>query len=267
MNIFDKYLDERNNFDRMLYTRNYRSLVIYENEIYSSFGRSEKEIPYCFKKTNEKNFTINNEKRNKKKCEHSYKTSLINNKGSSFGRSEKEIPYCFKKTNEKNFTINNEKRNKKKCEHSYKTSLINNKGYKEPMKCNSNIFHRTCSNFERKFLNTLDKMCFLKKIRINNDESYRKLKNKKYKLRLGLLLLVFLLVLMIPILDLSFTYEGQKNGLLGTLGLLSVAVTRRVHSNFVGGDITIRGPIATLFGLSQKHFVGIETAVSILFYC
>ncbi|SCN12029.1 Plasmodium exported protein, unknown function [Plasmodium malariae] len=220
MNIFDKYLDERNNFDRMLYTRNYRSLVIYENEIYSSFGRSEK-----------------------------------------------EIPYCFKKTNEKNFTINNEKRNKKKSEHSYKTSLINNKGYKEPMKCNSKIFHRTCSDFERKFLNALDKMCFLKKIRMNNDESYRKLKNKKYKLRLGLLLLVFLLVLMIPMLDLSFTYGGQKNGLLGTLGLLSVTVTRRINSLFLGGDITISGPIVTWFGLSQKNFVGIETAVSILFYC
>ncbi|SBT88034.1 Plasmodium exported protein, unknown function [Plasmodium malariae] len=219
INTFDKSLYECNNLDRILHTRNYQSLANYGEELRSNFGRSEKGIPYCIKKLNEKSFTINNEKRNKKKGEHSYKNLLIN-KGK----------------------------------------------FNTPMKYNNRIFHRTCSNFEIKFFNALDKMYSLKKIRMNNDESYRKLKNKKYRLRLSFLLLVFLLVLMIPVLDLSLTYWGSKNGLLGAIGLLS---TRDPTSNscLIGGDIKVSGLIATWFKLNDTNFVAIETTLSILLYC
>ncbi|SBS95541.1 Plasmodium exported protein (Pm-fam-a like), unknown function [Plasmodium malariae] len=168
--------------------------------------------------------------------------------------------------NEKRFIINNEKRNNKKSECSYKSSLINKREYTALMKYNRKMFNTTHSHIEKNFLNALDKTCFLKKIRMTNDESYRKIKTKKYGLRLGLLLLVFLLVLMIPILDLSFTYGGEKNGLLGVLGLLSVTFNGK-DSNFIGGDIEVSGLIAKWFDLKQMHFIEIETSVSILFYC
>ncbi|KAI4841348.1 hypothetical protein MKS88_000589 [Plasmodium brasilianum] len=100
---------------------------------------------------------------------------------------------------------------------------------------------------------------------ITNDESYRKLKCRKYGLRFSLLLIFFLLVLMIPILDISFTYVEQNNGLFGEMCLLNVHITRNFDSLIIGGYIKIVEPIAKLFGLKITDFPAVETAVSILF--
>ncbi|KAI4839834.1 hypothetical protein MKS88_001737 [Plasmodium brasilianum] len=210
-NNLNKFLGAIENFDRILYVRNYRLLGHNGKEIFFKIGVSKEEIPYCIKKTNEKS-------------------------------------------------------NKNKISYLCKSSLTNNGWSKKPMKYNKKIFNTTHSHIEKNFLNALDKMCFLKKIRINNDETYRKLKNKKYRLRLSFLLLVFLFVLMIPVLDSSLTYWGPKNGLLGAMGLLSTR-TPISGSCLTGGDIKVSGLIATWFQLSAKSFIAIETTLSILLYC
>ncbi|SBT86366.1 Plasmodium exported protein, unknown function [Plasmodium malariae] len=219
VNTFDKFLNKWNNFNRILYTKNYRTLANYGDEIYSSISGSEK-----------------------------------------------RIPYCVKKKNERRFIINNEKWNKKKSEHSYKSSLINKLGTKKPIKYNK-IFNTTHYHIEKSFLNALDKMCFLKKIRITNDDTYRKLKRKKYGLRFSLLLIFFLLVLMIPILDLSFTYLVDKKGLLGILGLLSVNVTQGSSGRGWIERGKVSGVIASWLNLGKHHITTIVTTTTILLYC
>ncbi|SBT01345.1 Plasmodium exported protein (Pm-fam-a like), unknown function [Plasmodium malariae] len=129
------------------------------------------------------------------------------------GDLELKIQYNTKRRNEKLITTDNKKWDKEKRENLYRSLLYKEKLIKELMKNKCTMFHNSYNHYEKKIMNGLDDKAFFKKMMLINDKDYKKLKRKKYGLRLFYLSLLFLLVLVIPILDLSFG-EFQDVGYL-----------------------------------------------------
>ncbi|SBS95117.1 Plasmodium exported protein (Pm-fam-a like), unknown function [Plasmodium malariae] len=119
------------------------------------------------------------------------------------GDLELKIPYNTKKKREMLSIIDNAKWDKEKREKLYKCSLIKEKLIKELMKNKNIMFHKSYNHYEKKMMNGLNDKVFFKKMVLINNKDYKKLKRKKYGLRLCILLLLFLTLLIIPILDLS----------------------------------------------------------------
>ncbi|SBT86777.1 Plasmodium exported protein, unknown function [Plasmodium malariae] len=122
---------------------------------------------------------------------------------SYIGDLELNIPYNTKKKNEKLFTIDNEKLDKEKRETLHRCLLYKEKLIKRLMKNKCTMLHKSYNHYEKKIMNGLDDKYFFKKMMLNNDKDYKKLKSRKYGLRLFLLSVFFVVVLMIPILDSS----------------------------------------------------------------
>ncbi|SCN12006.1 Plasmodium exported protein, unknown function [Plasmodium malariae] len=119
------------------------------------------------------------------------------------GDLELNIPYNTKRKNEEIFTVDNEKFQKEKKEKLDRSLLYKEKLIKQLMKNKCTMLHKSYNHYEKKIMNGLDDKNFFKKIMLINDNDYKKLKRKKYGLRLSLLLLLFVVLLIIPILDLS----------------------------------------------------------------
>ncbi|SBT00542.1 Plasmodium exported protein (Pm-fam-a like), unknown function [Plasmodium malariae] len=136
---------------------------------------------------------------------------------SNVGDLELKIPYDTKRTKEKLLTTDNEKSEKEKKEKLYRCTLIKDKLIKELMKKRSTMFHKSYNHYEKKIMNGLDDKAFFKKMMLINDKDYKKLKRKKYGLRISLLLLLFIFVLIIPIVDLSLGNFSSVGKLLNTL--------------------------------------------------
>ncbi|KAI4838028.1 hypothetical protein MKS88_003451 [Plasmodium brasilianum] len=133
------------------------------------------------------------------------------------GDLELNIPYITKRKSEKLLTTDNEKWEKEKKEKLYKSLLYKEKLIKKLMKNKFTMLHKSYSYYEKKVLNGLNDKAFFKKMMLINDKDYKKLKRKKYALRLFFLLFLFLLVLMIPILDLSLSTSSNSFYLLTLL--------------------------------------------------
>ncbi|SBT86380.1 Plasmodium exported protein, unknown function [Plasmodium malariae] len=136
---------------------------------------------------------------------------------SNVGDLELKIPFDIKRKKEKLLTTDNEKWEKEKKEKLYRCSLIKDKLIKELMKKKSTMFHKSYNHYEKNIMNGLDDKAFFKKMMLINDKDYKKLKRKKYGLRLCSLLLLFILVLIIPIVDLSLGNFSTVGKLLNTL--------------------------------------------------
>ncbi|SCP03020.1 Plasmodium exported protein, unknown function [Plasmodium malariae] len=141
----------------------------------------------------------------KKLYERIYRLLEKGDKGifSNVGDLELKIPYNKKKKNKHLFTIENEKRDEEKKEKLYRSALIKEKLIKRLMKNKCTMLHKSYNHYEKKIMNGLDDKDFFRKIMLINDKDYKRLKRKKYRLRLCILLLLFLSLLIIPILDLS----------------------------------------------------------------
>ncbi|SBS99456.1 Plasmodium exported protein (Pm-fam-a like), unknown function [Plasmodium malariae] len=136
---------------------------------------------------------------------------------SNVGNLELKIPYDTKKKNEKLLTIDNEKWDKEKKEKLYRSLLYKEKLIKNLMKNKCTFLHKSYTHYEKKIMNGLDDKAFFKKMMLINDKDYKKLKRKKFRLRLFFLLLLFVVVLVIPLLDLSFGEFQNTGNLLNKL--------------------------------------------------
>ncbi|SBS95719.1 Plasmodium exported protein (Pm-fam-a like), unknown function [Plasmodium malariae] len=119
------------------------------------------------------------------------------------GDLELNIPYNTKRKNEEIFKVDNEKFQKEKKEKLDRSLLYKEKLIKQLMKNKCTMLHKSYNHYEKKIMNGLDDKAFFNKILLINDKDYKKLKYKKYRLRLFLLSLLFLVTLVIPVLDLS----------------------------------------------------------------
>ncbi|SBS91560.1 Plasmodium exported protein (Pm-fam-a like), unknown function [Plasmodium malariae] len=138
----------------------------------------------------------------------------------SVGDLELKIPYNTKRKREKLLKTKNEKLDKERKEKLYRCSLIKDELIKELMKKKSTMFHKSYKHYEKKIMNGLHDKEFFKKMMLINDKDYKKLKCKKYGLRLCSLFVLFILVLIVPIVDLSLGNFSSVGTLLNTLCIL-----------------------------------------------
>ncbi|SBT86138.1 Plasmodium exported protein, unknown function [Plasmodium malariae] len=137
------------------------------------------------------------------------------------GDLELNIPYNTKRKNEEIFTVDNEKFQKEKKEKLDRSLLYKEKLIKQLMKNKCTMLHKSYNHYEKKIMNGLDDKAFFKKMILINNKNYKKLKRKKFGLRLCLLFILFVVVLVIPIVDLSFGKFQEAGNLLGKLCGLS----------------------------------------------
>ncbi|SBS98770.1 Plasmodium exported protein (Pm-fam-a like), unknown function [Plasmodium malariae] len=178
---------------------------------------------------------------------------------SHIGDLELKIPYNKKEKNEKLITIDNEKWDEEIKEKLYRSSLIKKKLIKRLMKNKYSMFHNSYNYYEKKVMNGLNDKSFFKKMILINDKDYKKLKRRKYGLRIFIFFLLFVVVLMIPILDLS----------IGNLLILLFQLLENSAANGSSSPSTV--PVETADSswssyFSQNPFV-LQKARSILMYC
>ncbi|SBS99035.1 Plasmodium exported protein (Pm-fam-a like), unknown function [Plasmodium malariae] len=184
---------------------------------------------------------------------------------SNVGDLELKIPYNKKWKREKSCTIDNEKWVKEKKEKLYRSLLYKEQLIKQLMKNKNTMFHKSYNHYEKKIMNGLDDKVFFKKMMLINDKDYKKLKRKKYSLRICLLLLLFILILILPVLDLSL-------GEFKTIGNLLMQLCNLFGYNNTGPQAESATPGADGLGdiLSStcqlKSFIGIKV-FGVLIYC
>ncbi|SBS97126.1 Plasmodium exported protein (Pm-fam-a like), unknown function [Plasmodium malariae] len=181
------------------------------------------------------------------------------------GDLELKISYNKKKNKKQLFTTDNEKWNKENKEKLYRSALIKEKLIKQLMKNKSTMLHKSYNYYEKKIMNGLNDKAFFKKMMLINDKNYKKLKRKKYGLRLFLLLLLFVVVLMIPILDLSLSNSNNSIYLLTLLcqilGYSSTSDSQSLQAGSGGVDTP------SLSSFCSKNSTTALKVSSILIYC
>ncbi|SCP03084.1 Plasmodium exported protein, unknown function [Plasmodium malariae] len=179
------------------------------------------------------------------------------------GYLELKMPYSKKRKSEKSLIIDNEKWIEEKKEKLYRSLLYKEKLIKQLMKNKNTMFHKSYNHYEKKIMNGLGDKDFFKKMLLINDKDYKKLKRKKYGLRLCLLLLLFILVLVLPIVDLSFGKFQNAGTLLGILCGLLGSNTPKPQG---GGES--RGFFTNLMSsaCNEHKFIGYKI-FGVLIYC
>ncbi|SBS99767.1 Plasmodium exported protein (Pm-fam-a like), unknown function [Plasmodium malariae] len=179
------------------------------------------------------------------------------------GDLELNIPYYTKRKNEEIFTVDNEKWDKEKKEKLYRSLLYKEQLIKQLMKIKNTMFHKSYNHYEKKIMNGLDDKNFFKKIMLINDNDYKKLKRKKYGLRLSLLLLLFVVLLIIPILDLSLgSFKNPGNILFALYNLINTTSTDFPSLAPAEGSSDLLPSIS-----DQSNIAATYKAVGILIYC
>ncbi|SBT88027.1 Plasmodium exported protein, unknown function [Plasmodium malariae] len=179
---------------------------------------------------------------------------------------ELKIPYNTRKKNRKLLTVNDEKWDKEKKEKLYRSSLYKEKLIKRLMKNKCTMLHKSYNHYEKKIMNGLNDKVFFKKMILINDKVYKKLKRKKYGLRLCLLLLLFIFVLILPILDLSLSNSENSLYLLSLLcQLLGYSLTSGTQPQLEGGGASAPDSQLSSF-CSSDPSISLKVS-SILVYC
>ncbi|SBS93729.1 Plasmodium exported protein (Pm-fam-a like), unknown function [Plasmodium malariae] len=179
------------------------------------------------------------------------------------GYLELNIPYNTKRKNEEIFTVDNEKFQKEKKEKLDRSLLYKEKLIKQLMKNKCTMLHKSYNHYEKKIMNGLNDKNFFKKIMLINDKEYKKLKRKKYGLRLSLLLLLFVVLLIIPILDLSLGgFDNPGYILIALCNLINTSSTDLTNLPRAGDSDALLPSICDQSNMTAKY-----KASSILIYC
>ncbi|KAI4833976.1 fam-l protein [Plasmodium brasilianum] len=110
-----------------------------------------------------------------------------------------------------------------KRKHSNGTPLEFRGNCKSYMKKNKCMFEtKKYSHFEKKIFKEMDFMDFLKNNKTISNKSYRKIIRKKCVQLFVLSLLIFFLLSVLLIVDLSWSFVDEQNGLWGTIGFSSI---------------------------------------------
>ncbi|SBS92919.1 Plasmodium exported protein (Pm-fam-a like), unknown function [Plasmodium malariae] len=170
-----------------------------------------------------------------------------------------KIPNNKKKTNEQLFTNDIEKWEEEKKEKLYRSKLIKEKLIKKLMKNKYTMLHRTYTYYEKKIMNGLNDKAFFKKMILINDKEYKKLKRKKYGLRLFFLILFFAMVITIPILGVLFG-ESLKT-------LCSTSGSGGEPPNPSGSPASSGSWLSSFFSFCLENPISSELVYTIIIYC